>query len=145
MQSVIRSGLMCVVCAVHLIQLLNAGLIHYGGVGKHSAYHVILGELIVLGHLNAAQHVGNAGDAQPAHLLHLLVAHAQLVLHVGLALCGVEQAQQTLGILIVDGNGHVGILHVVDPGDVLVADALDAVAAEAVIQNGGALQSLAHS
>ncbi len=30
-----------------------------------------------------------------------------------------------------------------DPGDVLVADALDAVAAEAVIQNGRALQRLA--
>ena len=45
----------------------------------------------------------------------------------------VEKAQQTLGILVVDGDGHVSVLHVVDPGDVLVADALNAVAAEACL------------
>ena len=144
MHGVIQSGLVGVVGAVLLVQLLDTAAVHHGGVGEDGGHHVVLGKLIVLGHLDAAQHVGDAGDAQPAHLLDLLVAHAQLVLHVLLALRGVEQAQQTLGVLIVDGNGHIGVLHVVDPGDVLVTDALDAVAAEAVVQNGGALQRLAH-
>ena len=144
MTGMIHGGLMSVVCAVLLVQLVHPGLIHGGGVGEDGAHHVVLGELIVLGHLDAAQDVGDAGDAQPGHLLDLLVAHTQFVLHVGLAVLGVEQAQQALGILVVDGDGHVGVLHVVDPGDVLVADALDAVAAEAVVQDGGALQGLAH-
>ena len=56
----------------------------------------------------------------------------------------VEQAQQPLAVLIVDVDDHVGVLHIVDPGNVLVANALDPVAAEAVLQNGGALQRLAH-
>lgn len=52
----------------------------------------------------------------------------QLVLQIRLALRGVEQAQQPLAVLIVDVDDHVGVLHVVDPGDVLIADALDPVA-----------------
>ena len=56
----------------------------------------------------------------------------------------VKQPQQPLGVLVVDVDDHVGVLHIVDPGDVFVADALDAVVAEAVFQNGGALKGLAH-
>ena len=135
---------MSVVRAVHLVQLLDTGLVHDSGVGQHGAHHVVLGQLVVLGHLDAAQDVGDTGDAQPGHLLDFLIGHTQLVLHVLLALGGVEQAQQALAVLVVDGDGHIGVLHVVDPGDVLVADTLDAVAAKAVIQDGGALQGLAH-
>ena len=143
-QVVVQRRLMSVVRAVHLVQLLDTGLVHDSGVGQHGAHHVVLGQLVVLGHLDAAQDVGDTGDAQPGHLLDFLVGHTQLVLHVLLALGGVEQAQQALAVLVVDGDGHIGVLHVVDPGDVLVADTLDAVAAKAVIQNGGALQGLAH-
>ena len=107
--------------------------------------NVVLAQLIVLGHLDAAQDVCNAGDAEPGELFDELVGELELFLEVLLALCRVEQAQQTLGILVVDGDGHVGVLHVVDPRNVLVADALDAVAAEAVIQDGRALQRFAHA
>ena len=144
MQVVIQCRLVGVVRAVHLVELGDAGLVHHSGVGQDGTHHVVLGELIVLGHLDAAQHVGDAGDTQPAHLLDVLIGHTQLVLHILLTLGGVEQAQQALAVLVVDGDGHIGVLHVVDPGDVLVADTLDAVAAEAVVQNGGALQCLTH-
>ena len=142
---VIHGGGLVVVGAVHLVQLVDAGLVHDGGVGEHGAHHVVGGELVILGHLDAAQHVGDAGDAQPGQLLDELVVQAQLVLHVGLALGAVKQPQQTLAVLVIDGDGHIGVLHVVNPGDVLVADALDAVAAEAVVEDGGALQRLAHA
>ena len=57
----------------------------------------------------------------------------------------VEQAEESLGVFVVNVDDHVGVLDVVDPGDVLVADAFDAVAAEAVIQDGRALQRFADS
>ena len=52
----------------------------------------------------------------------------------------VEQAQDAQAILVVNGRHRIGVAHVVDPGDVLVADALDAVVAEAVHEQRRALQ-----
>ena len=43
-------------------------------------------------------------------------------------------------LLVVDGGDHVGVADVVDPGNVLVADAFDAVIAEAAAQKRRALQ-----
>ena len=42
----------------------------------------------------------------------------------------VEQAHDLDARFIIDGGDHVGVADVVDPGDVLVADAFDAVVAE---------------
>ena len=142
---VVELGFLDVVRAVHLVELLDAGLIHRGGVGQNRADDIVLGQLIILRHLDAAKDIRDAGDAEPGQLLDQLVGELELFLEVLLAFLGVEQAQQALAVLIVDGDGHVGVLHVVDPGNVLVADALDAVAAEAVLENGGALQRLAHA
>ncbi len=47
------------------------------------------------------------------------------------------------GGVIVESDRHVGVLGVVDPGDVLVADALDAVLAEPVVEQGRALERFA--
>ena len=143
-ECVVHGRLMGIVGAILVVQLLDAAAVHDGGVGEDGAHHIPLGELIVFRHLDAAQHVGDAGDAQPGELLDQLVVQVQLVLQIRLALRGVEQAQQPLAVLIVDVDDHVGVLHVVDPGDVLIADALDPVAAEAVFQNGRALEGLAH-
>ena len=57
----------------------------------------------------------------------------------------VEQAEQAHAGLVVDGQHHIGVFHVVDPGDVLVADALDAMPAKAVQDKGGTLECLAGS
>ena len=54
----------------------------------------------------------------------------------------VEQPRQHHGLLVVDGGNHVGVAHVVDPGHVLVADALDAVLAKAQRVERRALQRL---
>ena len=55
----------------------------------------------------------------------------------------VEQAGDAHHVVIIDGDDHVGVLDVVDPGHVLVANAFDAVRAEAVLQKGRALQRFA--
>ena len=52
----------------------------------------------------------------------------------------VEQAEQRQALLVVDRGHHVGVAHVVDPRHVLVADAFDAMAAEAELVERGALQ-----
>ncbi len=55
----------------------------------------------------------------------------------------VEQAGDIDDGIVVDGDYDIGVLDIVDPGHVLVADALDAVSAETVLQQGGALQCFA--
>ena len=53
-----------------------------------------------------------------------------------------EEDMISSGGLIVDGRHHVRVPHVVDPGNVLVPDSLDAVSPEAAHQQGRALQGL---
>ena len=144
MQVVIQLGSLCGVCAVHLVQLFDTGFVHDGGVGQDGDDNVVLGQLIELGKLDAAKNVCDAGNAHPGELFDLLVRQAE-GLEVLLAFLAVEQAEQSLGIFVVNIDDHVGVLDIVDPGDVLVADAFDAVAAEAVIQDGRALQRFADS
>ena len=55
----------------------------------------------------------------------------------------VEQAHDVDHRVIIDRDDQIGILDIVDPGHVLVADAFDAVRAKAVLQQGGALQRFA--
>ena len=47
---------------------------------------------------------------------------------------GVEQDDQAIGVAVADARHHVSVHHVVDVGHMLVADALDVVLAEAVLQ-----------
>lgn len=132
-----------VIGAILVGQLLDTGAVHVRRVGKDGGYHVVLRQLVVLGQLHAAQHVGDAGDTQQGELRQSLLRHPGLP-QVVMARRVVKQPQQPLGVLVIDVDDHVGVLHIVDPGDVFVADALDAVVAEAVFQNGGALEGLAH-
>ena len=55
----------------------------------------------------------------------------------------VEKAGDIDDGIIVDGDNDIGVLDIVDSGHVLIADALDAVSAETVLQQGWALQCLA--
>ena len=128
--------------AVHFVQLFDTGLVHDSGVGQNGDDDVIFGQLIVLGKLDAAKNVRDAGNAHPGELFDLLVGKTE-ALEVLLTFLAVKQAQQALGVFVVNVDDHVGVLDIVDPGDVLVADAFDAVAAEAVIQNGRALERFA--
>ncbi len=67
-------------------------------------------------------------------------AHLRQIL---LAFRLVEQADQLDRRFVVNGHHHVGVLDVVNPRHVLVADAFDAVRAEAVVQQRRALQRFA--
>ena len=142
MQVVVQLCCLRRVGAVHFVQLFDAGLVHDGGVGQNGDDDVIFGQLIVLGKLDAAKNVRDAGNAHPGELFDLLVGKTE-ALEVLLTFLAVKQAQQALGVFVVNVDDHVGVLDIVDPGDVLVADAFDAVATEAVIQNGRALERFA--
>ena len=54
----------------------------------------------------------------------------------------VEQAHQLHGLLVIHGRDQVGVAHIVNPRNMLVADAFDAVLAESELQQGGTLQGL---
>ena len=55
----------------------------------------------------------------------------------------IEEAGQVDHGVVINGDDHVRVADVMDPGNVLVADAFDAVSAIAVLQHSGALQGLA--
>src|ERR1035438_6803936 len=55
----------------------------------------------------------------------------------------VEEPEDSHAVLVVDRGDSIGVAHVVDPGDMLVPDSLDSVLAEAVLEQGGALEGLA--
>ena len=71
-------------------------------------------------------------------LLDQLVRHAVIEQRLPGRL--VEQAEQRQALLIVDRGDHVGVADVVNPRHVLVADAFDAMAAEAELIERRALQ-----
>ena len=52
----------------------------------------------------------------------------------------IKQTRKVDHCVVIDRHDHVGILDVVDPGHVFIADALNAVGAETIFQQGGALQ-----
>ena len=58
----------------------------------------------------------------------------------GLARIGVEQGVERVGRTVAHRDDVVGVHHVVDQRDVLVADALDVVVAEAVLQHRRTLE-----
>ncbi len=74
-------------------------------------------------------------------LLHDVWLHA-LIDEVRLAGRVVEEAADRHRRLVVEADGDIGVLDVVDPRDVLVADALDAMLAEPVVEDGRALHRL---
>ena len=102
----------------------------------------MLGEFIILRHLDTTQDVCDTRDTQEAELFGELALHTHGYQIIDTLRC-VEQSEQSLAVLVVDVNDHVGVLDVMDPRDMLVADALDAVTAEAVVQDRGALQGFA--
>ena len=58
----------------------------------------------------------------------------------GLARIGVEQGVERVGRTVADRDDVVGVHHVVDQRDVLVADALNVVVTEAVLQHRRTLE-----
>ena len=57
----------------------------------------------------------------------------------------VEQPDESDWQLVIDTDGCVGVAQVVNPGNMLVADALDAVVTKTILQNGRALKCFGHT
>ena len=102
----------------------------------------MFGQFIVLRHLDGAEHVGDARYAEELQVVQRLFRNARAA-QVFPSDRLIEQAEHLLGILIVDIDDQVRVLHVVDPWHMLVSDPFDPVGAEAILQQRRALQCLA--
>ena len=127
---------------VLFLELTHAGGIHAGGVCHDRGHHVVFGQFVILRHLDGAEHICNTGNAEVAKKIYKCRIHA-LLFQIIAADRLVEEAEELLGIFIIDVDDQVCILYIVDPRNMLVADALDAVRAEAVVEQGRALESFA--
>ena len=117
----------------------EAAAVEFHRVGEAGEEHVARVHLEVLGRLDRGDDVADAGDAQERQLVdqRLRDAFGGQELAAGRF---VEEPHQGEALFVVDGDDHVGVAHVVNPGDVLVADAFDAMAAEAAAEQRGAFE-----
>ena len=137
----IRRGVPFGIRTVLPTHFLQTTLVEFHGVGEHGQDHVLRAQFEVPGELDAHDEVGDAGEAQQVEPGHHLLGHA-LRHQVGSTFGFVEQPGQTHHRLVVHINDQVRVLHVVNPGDVLVSNAFDAMLAEAVFHEGGHLERL---
>ena len=140
---VVESSLLVSVLALLILELLDPGLVHNSGVCHYRCQYVILCQFIVLGHLDAAEQVGYAADAEVSEEIDEFRINS-LLLEVVASDLLIEESEEVLRILIVDSDDHVSILDVVDPWNVLVADSFDPVSAESVVEECRALQSFTY-
>ena len=103
---------------------------------------VVGAEIEIFGGLDRRQHVAQGRQAEIAEPRHQLGVDAAAFDQVFAPDLGIEQHEQRVGRLVADAGHHVGVHDVVDIGNVLVADALDIVLAEAVIEQRRAFDRL---
>ena len=102
---------------------------------------VVRPEVVVLRRLDRAEHVADAREAERRQPVENAVRHAAST-QIATPAVGPEQDSETIGRPIGDRQGDVRVHDVVDQRDVLVADALDVVLAEAVVEQRWALERL---
>ncbi len=117
-------------------------MIQFHRVGQHGDDDVVLIHLVIFRHLDGGQHIGDAGEAEQVELLHQFFGDTALD-EIGASRFLVEEPRDVDHSIIVNRHNQVCILCIVDPWDVLVADAFDAVRAESVFEQGRALQGFA--
>ena len=98
-------------------------------------------QLVPLGHLDGRQQIGHPRYPQQVKALNDLRGHS-LTGQIFPAGRFVEKADQSQGGGVIDGHHHVGVAHIMYPGNVLVSDPFYAVLPEAPVEHGGALQRL---
>ena len=111
-------------------------------VGGHGDDRVVGAEVEQLGGPDRGQHVADATSPKCCSVCEHRLRHQPAVGEVAETVVGVEHHVQLVGGPVADRDDDVGVHHVVDQRDVLVADALDVVLAEAVLQHRRALQRL---
>jgi len=110
-----------------------------GTVGGDRKDEIVATEVEPLGELDGGQDVAPAREAERPKGGDHFGRHAA-ARQVAPARVGVGEHVQRVGGTVRDGDHDIGRHHVVDQGHVLVADALDVVLAEPVVQQGRALQ-----
>ena len=128
--------------AARLAELDHPGIVHPRRVGEHGEDDVVLVHLVVLGGLDRHDDIADRGDAEQREPGDQRGRHPD-ALEVLLPRRFVEQAQGAHAVLVVNRDNRIGVADVVDPRDMLVADALDAMPAEPVEQQGRTLRGLA--
>ena len=121
-----------------LMHLFQAALIEFHGIGKDREHDVVFAQFIVLCELNRHCQVGNAGKAKQLQVLNESLGDPffnQILMPCWL----VEETGQVDDHVIVQRDDHIGVFHIVDPGDVFITDALDAMFSKTVFDQGRAL------
>ena len=122
-----------------LVEFDQSTGVHLHGVGQHRHNNIIGTQFIIARELNGGYQVTNAGYAQQ-------VEHAQqfrgnaFACQIFFAGRLVKQAHKADGDFIINRHDHVQIFDIVNPGYMLVSNALDAMFAEPVAQQRRALQ-----
>ncbi len=88
--------------------------------------------------------MGNTGDSKQIEVLHKFRRHT-LLHQISATGWFIEKTNQTHASLIVNGHYHVRVPEIVDPGDVLVANTLDAMSAVTIKEQSWTLQCFAGS
>ena len=117
-------------------------VVHRRAVGGDGDDDVVGTEPVVLRGLDRAEDVADAREAERRQLREHVGGHVPAPREVLAAEVGAEEEAEPVGRAIRDRDRHVGVHHVVDQRDVLVADPLDVVLAEAVVEHRRALERL---
>ena len=125
-----------------LVHLMDARAIEFHRVGQHGDHDVVLVHLIIFGSFDAGKNIRDAGEAEQIKIGDDGFGHTFFD-EIGASVLFVEEARDVDHRVIVNGGDNICVLGVVDPRHVLVADAFDAMRAESVFEQGGALQGFA--
>ena len=125
-------------------EFLKTGVIQAHRIGERREQDVVLVQVEPTSRLDRGDEVSDRGNAQERQFVHVSRGDSACEKYVS-ACRLVEQPQEPQGGFVVDRRHHVGVAGVVNPGNVLVPNALDAVASEARTKKGGTLKRLGGS
>ncbi len=121
-------------------QLGALARVERGAVGGDGDDRVVGAEVEELGGLDRGEHVADRREPEVLKRRHDVGGHALRPGEVLAPGVGVEEGVEFVGRLVGDRHHDVGVHHVVDDRDVLVADALDVVLAESVLEHRRAFE-----
>ncbi|MNM92147.1 hypothetical protein D3C81_1044690 [compost metagenome] len=120
-------------------------VVHCGTVGGHGKDQVVGAQAIVPGQFDGADDIGPPRDPDAGQGIEQVRVEVLPLMQIGSAGCRVEEQVQCIAAVVRYADHDVGVHHVVNQGDMLVADALDVVFAIAVREHRGAFERLHRS
>ena len=125
-----------------LRQFRQSRCIQRRGVGEDREDDRLRAELKIPRRLYGSQEIPDTGYAEEREHPPDVLRDAKRT-EASLSLGIIEEPEDPHAVLVVDGSDRIGVHDIVHPGDVLVADPLDPVSAEAVHEERRALESFA--